>query len=109
MNGFISELIDNGIDVSRARHVMRCFNKSSVPTLSWLARNYAVSDEWFASVPGPTYVNRLFAMSGSSNGDASNEIPKILEGYPQQSIFGQAKKTKKKSGFSLSLYLTRFD
>ena len=42
--------------------------RASAPTLSWLARNYAVFDSFFASVPGPTYVNRLFAWSATSDG-----------------------------------------
>ena len=33
-----------------------------------LAQQFTVCDNWFASVPGPTWTNRLFAMSGTSLG-----------------------------------------
>jgi phospholipase C len=39
-----------------------------VQTLTWLALNYAVCDNWFSSMPGPTWPNRFFAMGGSSGG-----------------------------------------
>ena len=36
----------------------------TVPVYDYLARNYQVCDHWFSSVPGPTWVNRLFAATG---------------------------------------------
>ena len=40
----------------------------SLPALHALARNFTVCDRWFASVPGPTWPNRFFAMMGSCHG-----------------------------------------
>ena len=37
-----------------------------------LARNFAVCDNWHASVPGPTFPNRSFLHAGTSNGFVSN-------------------------------------
>ena len=44
----------------------------SLPVLSGLARSFAVSDEWFCSVPSQTFCNRSFFNSGSSHGYVSN-------------------------------------
>jgi len=41
---------------------------SDLPALHTLARNFAVCDHWFASVPGPTWTNRFFVHSGTSLG-----------------------------------------
>jgi phospholipase C len=48
--------------------VMRCFEPSQVPVLTTLAREYAICDAWFSSVPGPTLPNRAFAHFGTSFG-----------------------------------------
>ena len=42
--------------------------QGDLATLHTLARQFAVCDRWFASVPGPTWTNRLLAMSGTSLG-----------------------------------------
>jgi phospholipase C len=48
--------------------VMALCDPSQVPVLVNLAKNYAVCDNWFSSVPGPTWPNRMFALGGSSSG-----------------------------------------
>ncbi len=37
-----------------------------------LAQNFAVCDNWHASIPGPTFPNRSFLHAGTSNGFVSN-------------------------------------
>ena len=41
--------------------VMNYFTPAQVPVTAWLARNFAVCDQWFASVPTHTLTNRAFA------------------------------------------------
>ncbi|AOJ07384.1 alkaline phosphatase family protein [Burkholderia mayonis] len=53
-------------------HVMQCHSIVQLPTLTALARAYAVSDAWFASVPSQTWPNRAFAHAGTSNGHVNN-------------------------------------
>ena len=48
--------------------VMHCFSSDQLPVLNQLAREFAVCDQWFSSMPGPTEPNRLFAMAASSGG-----------------------------------------
>jgi phospholipase C len=49
--------------------VMGCFNSSvQLPILYELASQFAVCDQWFSSLPGPTWPNRFFVHGASSNG-----------------------------------------
>jgi phospholipase C len=69
MQGFVKSYQQTtGDDASKIANTLKCFDPKKVPVLSTLARNYAVCDRWFASVPGPTLPNRLFAHSGTSRG-----------------------------------------
>lgn len=58
MGGFIA---NNG-----AVNVMETFTPEQLPVLNGLAKNFAVSDDWFCSMPGGTDVNRAFSLTGSS-------------------------------------------
>ncbi len=48
--------------------VMKCYAPNQLPVLNALAREFVVCDRWFASLPGPTWPNRMFAHAGSSGG-----------------------------------------
>ena len=45
---------------------MRCFTPDQVPVLTALAREFAVCDRWFCSMPGPTEPNRWFVHAGTA-------------------------------------------
>lgn len=46
--------------------VMGYFNGPQVPMSDFFARNYAICDHWFSSLPASTQPNRLMSMSGFS-------------------------------------------
>jgi len=73
MSGFVQSFFRRYPQASRdqAWEVMSCFERGKLPVLHNLAQTFTVCDRWFASVPGPTWPNRLFAMSGTSKGDVS--------------------------------------
>jgi phospholipase C len=48
--------------------VMKCYSPSQLPVLTALAREFVVCDNWCASLPGPTWPNRMFAFTASSGG-----------------------------------------
>jgi hypothetical protein len=48
--------------------VMGYYERGALPALHALAENFLVCDRWFSSLPGPTWPNRLFIHSGTSNG-----------------------------------------
>lgn len=52
--------------------IMEPFSPEQVPVISALARNFAVCDAWFSSVPSDTWPNRSFFHSGTSNGHVVN-------------------------------------
>jgi len=65
MSGFAQNYQQQGGD---PQDIMRCFTPQQVPNMAALARGYAICDQWFSSVPGPTLPNRAFAHFGTSFG-----------------------------------------
>ncbi|TDV19579.1 alkaline phosphatase family protein [Paraburkholderia caballeronis] len=48
--------------------IMHCFAAGQLPVLNALAREFAVCDCWFSSLPGPTWPNRFFQLAATSGG-----------------------------------------
>jgi len=48
--------------------IMLSYTELEVPVITALAREFAVCDNWFSSMPGPTWPNRYFFHAGSSAG-----------------------------------------
>jgi phospholipase C len=67
--------------------IMRCYGPDQVPVLTALAREFAVCDRWFSSMPGPTWPNRFFAHAASSGGldDSPSKLSSLagvtIEGF----------------------------
>jgi phospholipase C len=80
MSGFIKNYAHKEI-------IMQCFPPDLVPAMSTLADEFAIFDHWYASVPGPTEVNRLYVFSATSDGSAANDDVRLALGYPQRSVF----------------------
>ncbi len=55
-------------DQDERAEIMKYHDLDVLPALHALGRNFTICDHWFASVPGPTWTNRLFAQSGTSRG-----------------------------------------
>ena len=64
---------------------MSYFAAGTMPVTHALAREYAVSDQWFAAVPSGTWPNRLFLVAGSSGGRVTNTAPTFL--FDMQTVF----------------------
>jgi phospholipase C len=73
MSGFVQSY--ETTSTTDASQVMQCHSPDQLPVLSTLAREYAVSDAWFASVPSQSWPNRAFAHAGTSNGHVDNGSP----------------------------------
>jgi phospholipase C len=80
--------------------IMACFHTATqLPVLYQLATTFTVCDQWFSSLPGPTWPNRYFLHGASSSGlDHSPTSEEMLEweagarfgdgfSYPRGSIF----------------------
>jgi phospholipase C len=68
--GFIVDFVNNYPDSADAdrQEIMNYYPVDFLPALHALARDFTICDRWFCSVPGPTWPNRFFALSGTSNG-----------------------------------------
>lgn len=70
--------------------IMAYYPFDSLPALHTLARNFAVCDNWFSSMPGPTWQNRFFVHSGTCLGHLlmpSSQSPQNMRLYYQDTIF----------------------
>lgn len=66
--GFISNYLAKAPARTKPLPVMQGFGPGQVPALEALAREFAVCDAWFSSIPGPTWPNRFFFHAASSSG-----------------------------------------
>ena len=64
-------------DVYDPRKVMHYFTPDQVPVISALARQFAVSDRWFASAPCQTWPNRFFVHTGTADRHENNDPPHL--------------------------------
>jgi phospholipase C len=80
MSGFVRNYTRtvNG-DVETGKRIMQCFDPSKIPALTTLVREFCLCDHWHASMPGPTWPNRLFAHAGTSDGIVVNEVSHLYE------------------------------
>lgn len=74
MGGFVKSYYAERRDVNHSRKIMYYFPKEKLPVLTSLARNFAVFNGWFSSIPGPTLCNRAFAHYGTSFGQVSMDV-----------------------------------
>ncbi|MQL84101.1 hypothetical protein Taro_016628 [Colocasia esculenta] len=98
MNGFAQEAEREAKGMSGT--VMSGFRPEAVPVYRELVGEFAVCDRWFASVPASTQPNRLYVHSGTSHGATSNDTKKLVEGFPQKTIF----ESLDEAGFSFGIY-----
>jgi len=106
--GFVSDFAEAyPHDEKQWKEVMLYHKAGSLPALHTLARNFLVCDHWYASVPGPTWPNRLFALSGTSLGRVT--MPEglfnwNLHWYDQPTIFDRLNE----KGHKWKVYYTDF-
>jgi phospholipase C len=82
MGGFVASFAETlsrrGVHGGDPGRVMGYYNAADVPVYDHLAREFAVCDHWFSSVPGATWPNRLYAISGRaarSRDDLPHNLP----------------------------------
>ncbi|HTW23123.1 MAG TPA: alkaline phosphatase family protein [Candidatus Baltobacteraceae bacterium] len=93
-SGYVASYVGSG-GSSAPGTLMNCFSPTQLPVLHALAQEFVVCDNWHASMPGPTWPNRMFVHAASSNGlDHSPSIEEIAEwetlagfSFPNGTIF----------------------
>jgi phospholipase C len=83
--GFIASYREHGY--IHPKNIMQCFEAKNLPVLTALAREFAVCDNWFSSMPGPTWPNRFFLHAASSGGlddspdGTDTAVHQLIDGY----------------------------
>ncbi|ETO91736.1 MAG: phosphoesterase family protein [Candidatus Xenolissoclinum pacificiensis L6] len=78
LDGFVRQFASQE-DVKDPYEVMQMYTPEQLPVTTQLARNFAVSDRWFSSVPTQTLPNRAFLHSGTSEGHVNNSDNYIFD------------------------------
>jgi phospholipase C len=65
-SGFIQNYLDGGS--ATPDRIMHCYDPRQLPVINALAREFAVCDQYFSSLPGPTWPNRFFQLAATSGG-----------------------------------------
>lgn len=66
-SGFVASYVSSGGSAAPGE-IMKCFAPEQLPVLMALAQEFAICDNWHASMPGPTWPNRMFVHAASSGG-----------------------------------------
>jgi phospholipase C len=88
--GFVADFAKARPDSTpeQRQFVMGYYPLDFLPALHRLARDFLVCDHWFSSLPGPTWPNRFFALTGTSSGRVNmpedGEHGADIEGWFQQ-------------------------
>ncbi|CAG8584890.1 7910_t:CDS:2 [Ambispora leptoticha] len=85
LQNFARDLNISKTDVARLKHIMNAFKPTDLPVTYELAKNFALFDGWYASVPGPTTPNRLYIHTATSNG--VYETTSDASPFEQRSIY----------------------
>jgi phospholipase C len=64
----LTEQIDNGVENPTEDQTMAFYNQNELPFYYGLAQNFAISDQYIASVLGPTFPNRAYLVAAMSFG-----------------------------------------
>lgn len=76
--GFVADYVSMGGGASPGE-IMKGYSPDQLPVLVALANEFALCDDWHASVPGPTWPNRFFSLAASSAGlDHSPSLAQIM-------------------------------
>ena len=95
MGGFLADYVTSveaaGGPLESAKQIMQAYAPEQIPVITGLAKHFAVSDAWHASVPSQTWPNRAFVQAGASAGHVNNDgwpwnIPTIFDVLDTQGL-----------------------
>jgi phospholipase C len=73
----------NGFHHVSGPDAMGFYGKDDIPFLAWMAEEYTTFSNYFSSVMGPTYPNRVYWISGQGGGFKGNTIPAPSQADPE--------------------------
>jgi phospholipase C len=92
MSGFVEWELLRGNILTDYCAVMSTFTPQDLPVMSALASEFVLMDRFFCAHPGPTWPNRLYALTGTSAGMTETGTwfqNRVGQLFPQPSIFDQ--------------------
>ncbi|KAI8925162.1 phosphoesterase [Entophlyctis helioformis] len=92
MAGFAANALAKNKNRQAITEVMGAYGPDTLPVTYALAREYTVVDDWFSSVPGPTYPNRHFVHCATSLGRTGNSD--LLSGLQVRTIWDSLNEAK---------------
>ena len=92
--GFVSDYVRThpASTPEERREIMAWYPQGFLPALHTMAEHGVVFDRWFASMPGPTWMNRLFAHAGTSLGhvaEPSSLFNSNLHIYNERTLYDE--------------------
>jgi phospholipase C len=63
------------LDMLSGARALTYYEEADLPFYYALAKEFALADHYFCSVPGPTWPNRMYLYAASSFGEAQNNLP----------------------------------
>ena len=91
--GFVKDFIRKHPESTHAQRmqIMGYYESGFLPAMHTLGDTFLVCDRWFSSMPGPTWPNRFFALSGTSHGHV--RMPNSITDPYIQGFFNQTQDT----------------
>jgi phospholipase C len=90
MDGFVASyaatMLSRGNADGDPAPIMGYYGAADVPVFDHLAREFAICDRWFSSVPGATWPNRLYALCGRAAGSRDDRPLNLPPLYDQPSF-----------------------
>ena len=87
-DGFVTSVqVTEPDHADRAAVSMGYFDGGDLPFYYGLARAFTLADRWFCSCLGPTFPNRRFLISGTSNGLTDDDPYHLFDSPPNGTIF----------------------
>ncbi|KAL4199720.1 hypothetical protein AMTRI_Chr03g52650 [Amborella trichopoda] len=98
MNGFAQHAESEQKNMSQT--VINGLKPEAVPVYKSIVSEFAVLDQWFASIPTSTQPNRVFVHLATSHGAMSKDSKTLTQGCPQKAIF----ESLEESNFTFRIY-----
>lgn len=95
MQGFLQDYYDSRMITWQGDDILWTYGPEQLTTINSLARNFAVSDRWFCSLPSETNPNRAYSLCGTSLGQEDNgpwyllSNPHVPQQYDTDTIFNR--------------------
>ncbi|MDG5497478.1 alkaline phosphatase family protein [Niveispirillum sp. BGYR6] len=79
--GSLARALSKKMTPELSLEIMDAFTPQQLPVINGLAKAYAVSDQWFSSVPTQTMANRAYSICGSSLAKLNGELVELVDNH----------------------------